>query len=73
MAFYFRKKQWIIILVHIYSKGVEASDLTSFLQNTNNIHGVHCARLPDFSQYVVPRGGIFLGKCRSCFAGDSDE
>jgi hypothetical protein len=24
------------------------------------------------SQYVVPRGGIFLGKCRSSFAGSSD-
>jgi hypothetical protein len=25
------------------------------------------------SQYVVPRGGIFLGKCRSTFAGSSDS
>jgi hypothetical protein len=25
------------------------------------------------SQYVVPRGGIFLGKWRSSFAGSSDE
>jgi hypothetical protein len=24
------------------------------------------------SQYVVPRGGIFLGKWRSSFAGNSD-
>jgi hypothetical protein len=24
------------------------------------------------SQYVVPRGGIFLGKWRSSFAGSSD-
>jgi hypothetical protein len=24
------------------------------------------------SQYVVPPGGIFLGKWRSCFAGSSD-
>jgi hypothetical protein len=24
------------------------------------------------SQYVVPRGGIILGKCRSSFAGSSD-
>jgi hypothetical protein len=24
------------------------------------------------SQYVVRRGGIFLGKCRSSFAGNSD-
>jgi hypothetical protein len=24
------------------------------------------------SQYVVPRGGIFLGKCPSYFAGNSD-
>jgi hypothetical protein len=24
------------------------------------------------SQYVVPRGGIFLGKCRSSFTGNSD-
>jgi hypothetical protein len=24
------------------------------------------------SQYVVPRGGIFLGKWRSSFAGTSD-
>jgi hypothetical protein len=24
------------------------------------------------SQYVVPRGGIFLGKWRSTFAGNSD-
>jgi hypothetical protein len=24
------------------------------------------------SQYVKPRGGIFLGKWRSCFAGNSD-
>jgi hypothetical protein len=25
------------------------------------------------SQYVVPRGGIFLGKRRSSFAGNSDR
>jgi hypothetical protein len=24
------------------------------------------------SQYTVPRGGIFLGKWRSCFTGNSD-
>jgi hypothetical protein len=24
------------------------------------------------SQYVVPRGGIFLGKCRNSFAGNSE-
>jgi hypothetical protein len=24
------------------------------------------------SPYVVPRGGIFLDKCRSSFAGNSD-
>jgi hypothetical protein len=27
---------------------------------------------PQTSQYVVPRGGIFLGKWRSTFAGSSD-
>jgi hypothetical protein len=36
------------------------------------VHGVHCAGLSDVngaSQYVVPRGGIFLGKLRGSFAG----
>jgi hypothetical protein len=36
------------------------------------VNCVHCAGLSDFSQYVVPRGGSFLGKWRSSFAGSSD-
>jgi hypothetical protein len=30
------------------------------------------AQVYQTSQYVVPRGGIFLGKWRSSFAGNSD-
>jgi hypothetical protein len=39
------------------------------------IHRVHCAGLSDVhgaSQYVAPRGGIYLGKWRSAFTGSSD-
>jgi hypothetical protein len=37
------------------------------------IHGVNCARLPDFSVRVVPCVGIFLDKWSSSFAGSSDS
>jgi hypothetical protein len=33
---------------------------------------VFIAQAYQTSQYVVPRGGIFLGKWRSSFAGNSD-
>jgi hypothetical protein len=35
---------------------------------------IECSLLGGYqiSQYVVPHSGIFLGKCRSVFAGNSD-
>jgi hypothetical protein len=35
-------------------------------------HRMYFMQAYQTSQYVVPRGGIFLGKCRSFFAGNSD-
>jgi hypothetical protein len=45
-------------------------------QNVNKfqnvwIYTVFIAQAYQTSQYVLPRGGIFLGKCRSSFVGSS--
>jgi hypothetical protein len=36
------------------------------------MYTVFIAQAYQSSQYVVPRGGIFLGKWRSSFAGNTD-
>jgi hypothetical protein len=42
------------------------------LKMSNNIYAVFTVQAYQPSQYLVPRGGIFLGKWRSSFAGSSD-
>jgi hypothetical protein len=44
----------------------------STISNSILLYPVFIVQAYQTSQYVVPRGGIFLGKWRSSFAGSSD-
>jgi hypothetical protein len=51
---------------------MDALILSGWFPDSSLIQGVHCAGLSDVhgaSQYVMPHGGIFLGKWPSAFAG----
>jgi hypothetical protein len=46
--------------------------LKSQTKNFKNMYKVFIVQAYQTSQYVVPRGGIFLGKWRNSFAGSSN-
>jgi hypothetical protein len=55
----------VTLLNYIYRVFIAQADLTFILPSE---------LLPkELRQYVVPRGGLFLGKWRSTFAGSSDS
>jgi hypothetical protein len=44
----------------------------TYISVLNATYSVFIVQAYQSSQYVVPRGGIFLGKWRTAFAGSSD-